>query len=78
MKKILLLFIVATIFSCQEKLTNEVSEVKKEEFVWEGANIYFLLTDRFNNGDPSNDINNPGTFYHTENYEVLKEEILKG
>tara|TARA_R110001632_G_scaffold2297_12_gene10110 strand:- start:1311 stop:2966 length:1656 start_codon:yes stop_codon:yes gene_type:complete len=57
MKKILLLFIVATIFSCQEKLTNEVSEVKKEEFVWEGANIYFLLTDRFNNGDPSNDVN---------------------
>ncbi len=26
-------------------------------FVWEGANIYFLLTDRFNNGDPENDIN---------------------
>ena len=33
MKKILLLFIVATIFSCQEKSTNEVSEVKKKEFV---------------------------------------------
>ena len=28
-----------------------------KEFVWEGANIYFLLTDRFNNGDTSNDIN---------------------
>ncbi len=26
-------------------------------FLWENANIYFLLTDRFNNGDPSNDIN---------------------
>lgn len=26
-------------------------------FVWEGANLYFLLTDRFNNGDPSNDVN---------------------
>jgi len=26
-------------------------------FVWENANIYFLLTDRFKNGDPSNDIN---------------------
>ena len=57
MKKILLLFIVATIFSCQEKSTNEVSEVKKKEFVWEGANIYFLLTDRFNNGDTLNDFN---------------------
>ena len=26
-------------------------------FVWEGANLYFLLTDRFNNGDSSNDSN---------------------
>ena len=26
-------------------------------FVWENANIYFLLTDRFSNGDPTNDVN---------------------
>ena len=26
-------------------------------FVWENANIYFLLTDRFLNGDTSNDLN---------------------
>ena len=34
-------------------------EVIKPEvpFVWEGANLYFLLTDRFNNGDPTNDVN---------------------
>ena len=25
-------------------------------FVWEGANLYFLLTDRFNNGDTTNDV----------------------
>ncbi len=25
-------------------------------FIWENANIYFLLTDRFYNGDPSNDV----------------------
>ena len=43
-------------FSCQEKSEIKTSDVKKE-FVWEGANIYFLLTDRFNNGDTSNDIN---------------------
>lgn len=32
---------------------------KKQDvpFVWEGANLYFLLTDRFNNGDKSNDVN---------------------
>jgi len=26
-------------------------------FIWEGANLYFLITDRFYNGDTSNDIN---------------------
>ncbi len=30
---------------------------KKAPFVWEGANIYFLLTDRFHNGNPKNDLN---------------------
>lgn len=28
----------------------------KAPFVWEGANMYFLLTDRFANGDKSNDV----------------------
>ena len=37
----------------------EIIEQKKPTapFVWEGANIYFLLTDRFHNGDTSNDVN---------------------
>jgi len=26
-------------------------------FLWEAANVYFLLTDRFNNADPENDLN---------------------
>lgn len=52
--------------SCQEnhKQNNvDISDVDvsivnaKTPFVWEGANLYFLLTDRFNNGDTSNDIN---------------------
>ncbi|MDI1257521.1 MAG: alpha-amylase family glycosyl hydrolase [Flavobacterium sp.] len=30
---------------------------KNTPFVWEGANLYFLLTDRFYNGDTSNDVN---------------------
>ncbi|HEY0092334.1 MAG TPA: alpha-amylase family glycosyl hydrolase [Flavobacterium sp.] len=29
----------------------------KTPFVWEGANLYFLMTDRFNNGDRGNDVN---------------------
>lgn len=53
-------FIIAltlTILSCKEH--TERIEVQKQEtpFVWEGANLYFLLTDRFNNGDTSNDVN---------------------
>lgn len=28
-----------------------------ESFMWEGANIYFLLIDRFRNADPTNDVN---------------------
>lgn len=35
----------------------KVEEKETVPFVWEGANLYFLLTDRFNNGDTSNDVN---------------------
>ncbi|MEM7549369.1 MAG: alpha-amylase family glycosyl hydrolase [Bacteroidota bacterium] len=54
---ILLLFIS---YACQnsnkktEQVAEEVEEVKTP-FLWENANIYFLLIDRFKNGDPSND-----------------------
>lgn len=36
---------------------NKTQINKQTPFVWEGATIYFLLTDRFNNGDTSNDVN---------------------
>ncbi|MFY0604638.1 MAG: alpha-amylase [Flavobacteriaceae bacterium] len=36
---------------------NKEVEKPKTPFVWEAANVYFLLTDRFNNGDSSNDVN---------------------
>jgi len=62
-----LLVIFATIFfvSCAEtkkehpnsEQESVSSELKKSNFTWEGANIYFLLTDRFHNGDTSNDTN---------------------
>jgi alpha-amylase len=57
MKKIILVLVLTTFFSFQEKLVTKVAPANKKEFVWEGANIYFLLTDRFSNGDFSNDIN---------------------
>ena len=50
MKKIVsLLFIAIAFINCENK--------PSKKFVWQGANVYFLLTDRFNNGDTSNDIN---------------------
>ena len=42
--------------SCQPAAANEESPYEVP-FLWENANIYFLLTDRFNNGDTSNDLN---------------------
>jgi alpha-amylase len=69
MRKLLIaVSILSLVFSCNklkkdEKIAQQLpakttDEVKKEvPFVWEGANIYFLLTDRFNNSNPENDIN---------------------
>ncbi len=69
MTRITILFVVSLfLFSCKQKNENAVKEplavvdslpeVEKRTapFVWEGANIYFLLTDRFNNGNPDNDL----------------------
>ena len=33
------------------------ASAQKTPFVWENANVYFLLTDRFHNGDTQNDVN---------------------
>ncbi|MBO6213140.1 alpha-amylase family glycosyl hydrolase [Algoriella sp.] len=62
MKKIFLTIGLASLFlsSCA-KITvqgnQENKSTQKQPFVWNGANVYFLLTDRFNNGDKTNDIN---------------------
>lgn len=46
-----------TLNSCSVHKNKTVIKHKDVPFVWEAANIYFMLTDRFNNGDTSNDIN---------------------
>ncbi len=67
-KSLLILLIVIVHISCKyEKKENfngtSSPQTKpnlatsKTPFVWEGATIYFLLTDRFNNGNPLNDLN---------------------
>ncbi len=65
MRKLLLINIILLfflVFSCKnEKSKKKESKeqlttlANKNPFVWEGANIYFLLTDRFFNGDKNND-----------------------
>ncbi|MCK5402017.1 MAG: alpha-amylase [Flavobacteriaceae bacterium] len=59
MKRIVVIvFAFLFVFSCAQKSNKETALVDQETpFVWEGANLYFLLTDRFNNGDKTNDIN---------------------
>jgi alpha-amylase len=52
MKKISFLILSVLLVSCSA--TKKASS-EKQPFVWEGANLYFLLIDRFNNGDTSND-----------------------
>ena len=63
MKKIFLLAGFALLTSCAT-----VQKANKQPFSWEGANMYFLLTDRFKNGDQTNDLN----FGRTEKAAVLR------
>ncbi|MDT0558924.1 alpha-amylase family glycosyl hydrolase [Ichthyenterobacterium sp. W332] len=64
MKKLAFLFVVLFVFNCKDKNSNTLigdhvlePSLTEAPFVWNAANIYFLLTDRFNNGDSTNDIN---------------------
>ncbi len=53
-KKLTLLFLALYFLqSCQK----HEQTAQKTPFEWKAATIYFLLTDRFNNGDKTNDIN---------------------
>jgi len=49
---VLLASLLSNIFSPQQKQENSIPY-----FDWNNATIYFLLTDRFYNGNPNNDIN---------------------
>lgn len=69
------LLVTLLIVSCKEEGKEkeivkeaETSEVQHPYFDWEGANVYFLLTDRFNNANPSNDVN----FNRTKETAILR------
>jgi len=63
-----LLIFLSLLVSCKDDakkdaektITNASQSIKPiskgdAPFIWEGANVYFLLADRFKNGDPEND-----------------------
>ena len=61
-KYIILLFLLTMLAGCSEIKQNKNDEIAdatslKKPFLWEAANIYFLLTDRFYNADSLNDVN---------------------
>jgi len=66
MKKLLVVLAILSLLNGCKKVEKkqQIQQVVEEQtpkndvpFVWEGANVYFLLTDRFNNGNPNNDVN---------------------
>ena len=69
-KYIVVLLLSVIVASCTTKKKEMTAEntIKEIPFVWENANIYFLLTDRFNNGNPDNDVN----FERTEKTSKLR------
>lgn len=59
-KIILLALSLTSIVSCKknnEEMATKNTEIAERPFEWSAANVYFLLTDRFNNGDTANDVN---------------------
>ena len=63
MKNYLFLLLIGFLSSC-----TALKNTSEKPFIWEGANVYFLLTDRFKNGNPDNDVN----FNRTEKAAVLR------
>ena len=54
-------FLLVLFISCKQSNQNITSDTTASTieipFLWENANLYFLLTDRFNNADQTNDLN---------------------
>ncbi|MGW8314436.1 MAG: alpha-amylase family glycosyl hydrolase [Bacteroidales bacterium] len=49
-------FLLGSVNACHSP-SPEATRGGSPPFMWDNANVYFLLTDRFSNGDPSNDLN---------------------
>lgn len=62
--------VILLLIACKKEETTVATAPVKEKapFFWEATNMYFLLTDRFYNGDTSNDVN----FNRTEETATLR------
>ncbi|WP_299777881.1 alpha-amylase family glycosyl hydrolase [uncultured Formosa sp.] len=54
---IVVLILGIMITGCQNKTDKSIEKKVEAPFEWDAATIYFMLVDRFNNGDTSNDLN---------------------
>ena len=54
-KKTIALLVITLFFCGNSNAQKKKNTSVKASFIWENANVYFLLTDRFNNGDTTND-----------------------
>ena len=61
MQKLIILVCITIIFACSSSKKLSETSSNDKSFKWENATIYFLLTDRFKNGDVSNDYKHPIT-----------------
>lgn len=84
MKKLLFIFAILSIIACKNEQVAQ-KNTSENEFVWQAANLYFLLTDRFHNGDISNDLNfdrtkTPGKFRGFEGGDLkgITQKIKEG
>jgi len=75
MKKIALLFLIPLLLNCTQNTAQNKKKQKaktqiqqKAPFVWEGANLYFLMTDRFLDGNNTQEV----FFNRTRNTGMLR------
>ncbi|QQS50067.1 MAG: alpha-amylase [Bacteroidota bacterium] len=57
MKNVIIIYLLVTTAFFSIRCTSKADNASGKEFIWENATVYFLLTDRFSNGDTLNDLN---------------------
>ncbi|WP_374957996.1 alpha-amylase family glycosyl hydrolase [Gilvibacter sp.] len=62
LRSVFYVLLILALTACKQEAKETVAEAETQSetakaFDWKAANLYFLLTDRFNNGDTTNDVN---------------------